>query len=76
MVDEIGIQCDGPLEFGDGGVVLALEMQDRSKLRASLWQAWVEVHGCLRQFKGAIERSGTEIVAIVRLDISVVVSRS
>src|SRR5262249_24912108 len=41
---------------------------------ASLWQAGVEVHRRLHQFKGAIERSGTEIIAIERFDISVMVS--
>jgi hypothetical protein len=71
---EIGIEGEGSLEFGDRGVVLALPKQDISKLGASLWQAGVEVHPRLRQFKRAIERSGTEIVAIERFDISVEVS--
>src|SRR6266849_9406805 len=45
-----------------------------SKLSASLWQARVEAHSRLRQFKGAIERSGTEIVAIERFVICAEVS--
>src|SRR5215510_9968829 len=65
MVDVIGVECEGSLEFGDGGVVLALVNQDLSELAAGLWQAGVEVHRCLGQFKGAIERGGTEIVAII-----------
>src|SRR5215475_16044115 len=74
MVDEIRVERKGSLEFGNGGVVLALEEKDESKLSARLWQAGVEVHRRLRQFKGAIERSGIEIIAIERFDISVVVS--
>src|SRR5215831_20903019 len=70
MVDVIGVEREGSLEFGDGGVVLALVNQDLSKLAAGLWQAGVEVHRRLGQFKGAIERSGTEIAAIVWFDIS------
>jgi hypothetical protein len=35
-----------------------------------LWQERVEVHRRLGQIKGAIERSGTEIIAIERFDIS------
>jgi hypothetical protein len=54
--------------------VLALEKQDSSKLSVSFRQADVEVHSRLRQFKGAIERSRTEIIAIERFDISVEVS--
>src|SRR5260370_40642470 len=69
MVDEIGIEREGSLELGDGGVVLALVKQDVSKLSASLWQAGVEAPRGLRQFKGAIECSGTEIVAIERFVI-------
>src|SRR5260370_15998221 len=69
MVDEIGVECKGALEFGDGGVVLTLVKQDISKLSARLWQAGVEVHSRLRQFQGAIERGGTEIIAIERVDI-------
>src|SRR5262249_3736650 len=74
MVDVIGVEREGALEFGDGGVVLALVNQDLSKLAASLWQARVEVHRRLGQFKGAIEHGGTEIVAIVRFDICAEVS--
>jgi hypothetical protein len=74
VVNEIGVEREGSLEFGDGGVVLALENQDISKLSASLWQAGVEVHRCLRQFKRAIERGGTVIAAIERFDISEEVS--
>src|SRR5262249_25398087 len=44
IVDEIGIKCEGSLEFGDRGVVLTLVKQDMSKLSASLWQAGVEAH--------------------------------
>ena len=71
MVDEIGVEREGLLEFGHGSVVLALAKQDHSKLSASLRQACVNAHGLLRQFMGAIERSRTEIIAIVRFDISV-----
>jgi hypothetical protein len=71
MVDEIGVECEGLIEFDQGGVVMTLVMQDHSKLSASLWQAGVEARRRLRQFKGVIERSGTEIIAIVRFDISV-----
>src|SRR5262249_19337872 len=53
-VDEIGIEREGSLEFRDRGVVLALVKQGMSKLSASFWQAVVEVHSRLRQFKGAI----------------------
>src|SRR5215510_11315299 len=70
MVDEIGVERECSLEFSQGGVVLALVKQDISKLSASLWQAGVEVRRCLRQFKGAIERNGTEMVAIERFEIS------
>src|SRR5215468_11051602 len=73
IVDEIMIEREGALEFDDGGVVPALVKQDVSKLGASLWQAGVEAHRHLRQFKGAVERSGTEIVAIEQLVISIVV---
>ncbi len=45
-----------------------------SKLSASLRQARVEVDSRLRQLKGAIERSGTEIIAVERFDIGVQVS--
>src|SRR5712671_3571004 len=69
MVDEIGVERDGSLEFSNGGVVPALEEQDISKRSASLWQAAVEMHSCLCQFKSAIERGGTEIIAIVRTEI-------
>src|SRR5882762_6479181 len=71
---EIGIEREGSLEFGEGGVVPALENQDMSKLSASLRQEGVEVHRRLRQFKGAIERGGTEIIAIGRIAISIQVS--
>src|SRR5258708_7475399 len=74
MVDKIGVEREGSLEFGDGGVVLAIPQQDVSKLATGLWQAGVEVHRHLRRFKGAIERSGTEIVSIVRVDILTEVS--
>src|SRR5262249_37770392 len=70
IVDEIGIERKGSLEFGDGSVVLALENQDVSKLSASLRQAGVEVQRGLCQFKRAIERSGIEIIAIERLGIT------
>jgi hypothetical protein len=62
MIDEIGVERDGSLEFGDGGVMLALEKQGISKLSASLWQEVVEVHRCLRQFKRAIERGGIVLI--------------
>src|SRR5262249_32829482 len=68
------VEREGSLEFGEGVVVLALVQQDGSKLSASLRQEGVEVHCRLRQFKGAIERSGTEIIAIERFEISVEVS--
>src|SRR5262249_12077896 len=71
IIDKIGIEGEGSLELGDGGVVLALVSQDLSKLSASLRQAVVEVHRRLRQFKGATERSGTKIIAVERLDITV-----
>jgi len=35
MVDEIGVEREGSLEFSDGSAVLALETQDGSKLSAS-----------------------------------------
>src|SRR5262249_25429498 len=70
IVDEIGVEREGSLPFGDGGVVLALVKQDISKLSASLWQAGVEEDGRLRQFQGAIERSRIEIIAIERFGIS------
>ena len=54
----------------DAGVVLAFVNQDSSKLSARLWQEGVEVYRRLRQFKGAIERSGTEIIAVERFIIS------
>src|SRR5258708_22256124 len=69
MINEIGIEREGSLEFGHGGVVLALVKQDLSKLSASLWQAVVEEHRCLRQFQSTIECSGPEIVVIERLAI-------
>jgi hypothetical protein len=69
-VDEIGVEREGSLELGDTGVVLALPNQDISKLSASLWQAGIEVNRRLRQFKSAIKRSGTEIIAIERFGIS------
>jgi hypothetical protein len=72
MVDEIGVERKGSLEFGDGGVVLALEKQDQSKLSAGLRQAGVEAHR--RQFKSTIERSGIGIIAIARFVISVELS--
>src|SRR5215467_8083978 len=75
MVDVIGVEREGPLEFGNGNVVLALVNQDLSKLAAGLWQAGVEVYRRLSQFKGAIKRDGTEIVAIVRFNISAEVSK-
>src|SRR5215470_2572381 len=68
-VDEIRIEREGSLEFGDGSVVLALPKQDISKLSASLRQARVEVHRRLRQFKRAIERSGINVIAIERFEI-------
>src|SRR6266436_3850632 len=74
IVDEIGVELEGSLKFGDGGVVLALVDQNISKLSMSLRQAGVEVHRRLREFKDAIERSGTEIIAVERFDISVEVS--
>src|SRR5215831_17748557 len=74
MIDKIGIEREGALEFSDCGVVLVLPKQDMSKLSASLWQASVEAHRRIRQFKGAIERSGTEIIAVERFVISVKVS--
>src|SRR5215470_381678 len=39
IVNEIGIEGEGSLEFGDAGVVPALVHQDISKLSASWWQA-------------------------------------
>src|SRR5258706_14601917 len=74
IVDEIGIERQGSLEFGDGGVVLALEKQGSYELSVSFRPGDVEVHSRLRQFKGAIERSRTEIIAVERFDISVEVS--
>ncbi len=71
MVDEVGIEREGSLELGEGVVVLALPEQDLSKLGASLRQAGVEVHSRLRQFKGVIKRSGTEMIAIEWFEISV-----
>jgi hypothetical protein len=71
---KLGLSAKARSKFGDGGAVLALENQDTSKLSASLWQAGVEVHRCLRQFKRAIERGGTVIAAIERFDISEEVS--
>src|SRR5262245_55809872 len=71
IIDEIGVEREGSLKFGDGGVVLALPKQDISKLSASLWQAGVEVHRRLRQFKRAIECSGTEIIAIERFEVKI-----
>src|SRR5262245_50820762 len=67
IVDEIGIECNGSLEFGHAGVVLALEKQDISKLSVSFRQAGVEMHSRLRQFKGAIECRGNEVIAIKRV---------
>ncbi len=58
-------------EFGHGGVVPVLVYQDLSKLSASLRQTGVEVHRRLRQFEGAIERTGTVIVAVEGLEITV-----
>src|SRR5215468_4885273 len=74
MVDVIGIERKGALEFGDGGIVPVLVKQDVSKLGASLRQAGVEVRRHRGQFKGAIERGGIEIVAIEWFEISVEVS--
>src|SRR5262249_44410934 len=74
IVDVIGVECEGALEFGDSGVVPALEKQDVSKLGASLRQTGVEVHRRLRQFNCAIDRGGTEIVTIEGFDISAEVS--
>jgi hypothetical protein len=74
MVDEIGVEREASLEFGNRGVVPALVNQDISKLSASRRQAGVETHCGLRQFKGAIERNGIEIVSIERFDIGVEVS--
>ena len=74
IVEEIGIEREGSLESGDCCVVPTLTKQDKSKLSPSLWHVGVEVHSRLRQFKGAIERSGTEIIAIERFEISVEVS--
>jgi hypothetical protein len=48
MIDEIGVEREGALEFGEGCVVLALVNQDDPKLSASLWQKGVEVHRRLR----------------------------
>jgi len=48
----LGVESEGPLEFGDGGIVAALEKQGTSKLGASLRQAGVEAHSRLRQLKG------------------------
>src|SRR5215467_9293920 len=73
-VDEIGVELQGALKFGDGGIMPALENQDSSKRSASFWQACVKIHSRFRQFKGAIERSGTEIIAIERFEISEEVS--
>src|SRR5712692_4649186 len=64
IIEQVGIERGGSLEVSHGGVVLALVNQDMSKLSVSLRQAGVEVYSRLRQFKGAIERSGTEIIAI------------
>jgi hypothetical protein len=74
MVDQIAVEREGTLEFGDRGVVLALVKQGISKLSVSLRQAGIEAHRHPRQFNGAIERRGTEIIAIVRVDIRVQVS--
>src|SRR5262249_37848090 len=74
IVDEIWIEREGSLELGDGGVVLALVTQDMSKLSASFWQGVIEVHSRLRQFKGSIKRTGTEIIVIERFDINVEMS--
>src|SRR5262249_18875191 len=60
IVDEIGVEREGSLEFGDGCVVLVLVKQDMSKLSAGLWQAGVEVHRFRRKLKGAVQRSRTE----------------
>src|SRR5215467_10118554 len=48
MVDEIGVEREGSLEFGDAGVVLTLVNQESSKLSARLWQQGVEVDRRLR----------------------------
>src|SRR5262249_7901251 len=70
IVDVIGVEREGSLEFGVGGVVLALVKQDMPKLSAGLWQAGVEVHRYRRKFKGAVYRSRTEMIAIERVGIS------
>jgi hypothetical protein len=70
MVEEVGVERKGALEFDHGGVVLALPKEDPPQLSATLRQARVEAHRRLRQFKGAIECSGTEIIAIERFGIS------
>src|SRR5262249_46996088 len=44
IFNEIGVEREGSLEFGKGGVVPALEKQDMSKLSASLRQEGVELH--------------------------------
>jgi len=62
IVDEIGIELEGSLEFGEGGVVPVLEKQDISKLSASLREVGVKLHRRLRQFKRAIEGRGTKII--------------
>jgi hypothetical protein len=71
IVEKIGIERQGALEFGDGGIVPALRKQDKSELSASLRQAGVEAHRRLRQFKGTIERGGSEIIGVERLEITV-----
>jgi hypothetical protein len=65
----VWVERECSLEFVHGGIVLALENQDPSKLGMSLRQARIEAHGSLRQFKGAIERSRTHIIAIERFGI-------
>jgi hypothetical protein len=58
IVHEIGVERKGALEFCQGGVMLALEKQNKSKRSASLRQAGVEARRHLCQFNDAIERRG------------------
>jgi len=62
IIGEIGIKREGALEFGYGGVVLALEKQHVPERSASFWQAGVEAHSRLRQFKSAygVELAGVD----------------
>jgi hypothetical protein len=69
-VAEIGVEREGSLPRGNGGVVLACQKQDMSKLSVSLRQAGVKAHRGLGQFKGTIECSRLVIVTIQRLKIT------